>query len=129
MENARLSAQPCEVAPEMISMIRLNIALFAASLVATALAIAAEPTPNPDRSRGELLYTTHCVSCHTAQIHWRDKRLAKDWTSLKAQVRRWQSNVGLNWNDDDIVEVARRLNALYYHYPQTADHVGLNAPR
>ena len=110
-------------------MIRPNIALLAASLLASAFAVAAEPAPNPDRSRGELLYSTHCVTCHTAQIHWRDKRLAKDWTSLKAQVRRWQSNVGLNWNDEDVVEVARRLNALYYHYPQTADQVGLNAPR
>jgi len=118
-----------KAAPETASMIRSNVALLIASLLACALAIAAEPAPTPDRSRGELLYSTHCVSCHTAQIHWRDKRLVTDWPSLKAQVRRWQSNVGLNWNADDIVEVARRLNTLYYHYPQTADQVGLNAPR
>jgi hypothetical protein len=102
----------------------LPVALALASVYA-----AAQTSPTPDTSRAELLYSTHCVSCHTTQIHWRDKRLAKDWTSLKAQVRRWQSNVGLNWSDDEIVAVARRLNALYYHYPQTADQVGLNAPR
>jgi hypothetical protein len=118
-----------EVAPESPSMIRSNIALSTASLLVSALAVAAEPAPNPDRSRGELLYSTHCVSCHTSQIHWRDNRLATDWPSLKAQVRRWQSNVGLNWSDSDVVEVARRLNALYYHYPQTSDQIGLNAPR
>ena len=110
-------------------MIRSNVALLIASLLASALAVAAEPAPNPDRSRGELLYSTHCVSCHTSQIHWRDKRLVTDWASLKAQVRRWQSNVGLDWSDSDIVEVTRRLNALYYHYPQTSNQVGRYAPR
>jgi mono/diheme cytochrome c family protein len=106
---------------------RSTILVLAALGSVSVLAAAQAPTAAP--SRGELLYSTHCVSCHTAQIHWRDKRLATDWTSLKGQVRRWQSNVGLNWNDDEIVDVARRLNTLYYHFPQTSDQVGLNTRR
>lgn len=71
-----------------------------------------------DAARGKLLYATHCVACHSAEIHWRDRKLATDWNSLKAQVRRWQGVMGLGWRDDDITLVARYLNTLYYHYPE-----------
>ena len=75
--------------------------------------------------RGQLLYTTHCIECHTTQMHWREQRAAQDWDSLKAQVRRWQGNAGLGWNEDDVVEVARHLNETIYHHPQTSDRVSL----
>lgn len=68
-------------------------------------------------SRGELLYATHCSGCHTADIHWRRQKLATNWNSLVTQVRRWQTNIGLLWNDDEIEEVARYLNALHYGFP------------
>jgi mono/diheme cytochrome c family protein len=84
--------------------------------------------PAPSQSRGELLYNTHCISCHTTQMHWRNDRQAQDWDSLKLQVRRWQGNAGLQWGDADIAEVARHLNDSIYHFPQTDDRVGL-APR
>ena len=73
--------------------------------------------PTRDASRGELLYTTHCIACHTTQVHWREKKLATDWTSLQSEVRRWQGATGLGWSNQDIAEVARYLNALHYHYP------------
>lgn len=94
--------------------LRLLSSLLSA-LVFGALPVAAQPTP--DNARGELLYSTHCVSCHTAQVHWRDKKLATDWPSLRAQVHRWESNIGMNWTDDDIAAVARYLNAHYYRFP------------
>jgi mono/diheme cytochrome c family protein len=74
-------------------------------------------------TRGELLYATHCIACHTTQMHWRDERRAKDWESLKAQVRRWQATAGLQWSDADIAEVARHLNQTIYHYAQPYDRV------
>jgi mono/diheme cytochrome c family protein len=70
-----------------------------------------------DPQRGELLYSNHCIACHSTQIHWRDKKLAKDYQSLLAEVGRWQRLGGLGWNDEDISAVARYLNTLYYHYP------------
>jgi mono/diheme cytochrome c family protein len=66
--------------------------------------------------RGELLYSTNCLECHTERIHWRDKRLARDWESLVAEVGRWQSVLGLGWGDEEIGAVARYLNALHYGY-------------
>jgi mono/diheme cytochrome c family protein len=70
-------------------------------------------------SRGELLYGTHCVACHTSQIHWRDQRLARDWGTLKAQVRRFQDAAYLRWSDDDIEAVAHYLNDTIYRFPET----------
>ena len=68
-------------------------------------------------TRGELLYTTHCVACHNARVHWREQRLATDWKSLRAQVRRWQGIQKLRWSDADVDEVARYLNTYYYDFP------------
>lgn len=73
------------------------------------------------QSRGELLYNTHCIACHTTQLHWRDKKVATDWNSLKAQVRRWQAAAMLGWNESDIVDVARHLNGRFYHFTQPSD--------
>lgn len=70
-----------------------------------------------DATRGELLYSTHCIACHSAQVHWREKRRATDWASLQSEVRRWQGVSGLGWSNEDIAEVARYLNALHYRYP------------
>ena len=81
------------------------------ALAALALAASAQA-----ESRGELLYATHCIACHTAQVHWRDQKLATDWNSLKAQVRRWQAAAQLGWSDDDIVEVTSYLNQRFYRF-------------
>jgi mono/diheme cytochrome c family protein len=92
--------------------------IFAVLLVCLGIPAVANALPKGETPRGELLYTTHCIACHNATIHWRDKKIAKDWIGLKAQVRRWQDISGLAWSDRDIVEVAGYLNARYYHYPE-----------
>lgn len=77
----------------------------------------------PVATRGQLLYTTHCVTCHTTQMHWRNGKLAHDWDSLKLQVSRWQGTAGLQWDDADIVEVTRYLNDAIYRYSQSDGRV------
>jgi hypothetical protein len=78
------------------------------------------------QSRGELLYTTHCISCHTTQMHWRENRAANNWASLKVQVQRWQGAASLAWSDGDILDVSRYLNESIYHFrpPQARPPVG-----
>ena len=73
------------------------------------------------QSRGELLYSTFCVACHTTQMHWRDKRIAVDLPSLTTQVRRWHTNAGQSWSEADIDEVVRHLNHIYYKFPPTSE--------
>jgi hypothetical protein len=94
-------------------------------LALLAVALCGGPALAQDRvpSRGELLYTTHCVACHTTQVHWRDKKLATDWPNLKAQVQRWRARASLDWNDADVTEVALFLNDTIYRHPQTTNQV------
>ncbi len=66
--------------------------------------------------RGELLYSTYCIACHSAQIHWRDKKLATDWSRLRSEVRHWEGFARLEWTEDDVVAVAKYLNTMYYRY-------------
>lgn len=88
------------------------------AMLSICLGIPAFAAAAGDASRGELLYTTHCIACHSEKIHWRDNKIARDWSGLKAQVTHWQGIAGLAWSDSDIVEVARYLNARHYHYPE-----------
>jgi mono/diheme cytochrome c family protein len=91
-------------------------------------ALQAQAVPGVPVTRGQLLYDTHCIACHDAQVHWRDNKLVTDWDSLKEQVRRWQLRAGQGWTEAEIVEVARYLNGVFYRYPQTSDLVGRLAP-
>lgn len=86
--------------------------ILAAAVAACGAAQAQTMAP----TRGELLYTTHCKLCHTEQMHWRALNRARDWDSLKAQVRRWQGEAKLQWSEDDIDEVARHLNDTIYGF-------------
>jgi mono/diheme cytochrome c family protein len=91
-----------------------------AVLLLTALAAGASPVQSQAQTRGELLYSTHCVTCHTTQMHWRDQRLATDWNSLKALVKRWQGVAALDWSEADILEVTRHLNDRIYKFEPAA---------
>lgn len=92
----------------------LALASFALSLSSPAQA---DEQTDHDVSRGKLLYSLHCVACHTEQKHWLANKKVSDWPSLVSQVRLWQSISNLKWDNHDIESVARHLNTLYYHYP------------
>ena len=78
---------------------------------------AADEQPIRSAGRGELLYSTHCITCHDTQVHWREKKFVTNWPSLRTEVRRWQEISRLAWGDDDVAAVASYLNALHYRYP------------
>lgn len=91
---------------------------LALALAAGAAAAQQAPAPSPSQSRGKLLYDTHCIACHNEQMHWRTLHQARDWDTLRAQVRRWQANAGLGWPDADVDAVARYLNDTIYGFPR-----------
>ncbi|WP_427914979.1 cytochrome C [Ramlibacter sp. MMS24-I3-19] len=91
-----------------------RLALLGLLVLIAARGVAAQ-TNAPDRAA--LLYETHCVTCHTEQVHWRDKRLPGDWDGLRAQVNRWQEVQSLHWSQDDVTAVTRLLNERYYGFP------------
>lgn len=108
-----------QIEAEDDAMSKLNKIFFALCLLMGAHTMAYAQGKQSE-SRGELLYTTHCNSCHTSKIHWREQKLASDWNSLVVQVRRWQGISGLNWNDEEVADVANYLNAVFYKYINTA---------
>lgn len=100
-------------------------AVLAAATCLVGAGTMAQVQTQPVPTRGELLYNTHCITCHTSQMHWRNDKQATDWESIKVQVRRWQEIAGLAWSDADITEVSRYLNDTIYQYPQTGGSVGM----
>lgn len=92
--------------------------LVALGIVLWGLAGPAVARTRTDALRGELLYSTHCIGCHSTQLHWRDRKAARNWASLKAEVERWQKTSGLGWREEDVSDVARYLNAVYYRFPE-----------
>lgn len=94
------------------------------------LAMAAAAATAQTGDRGRLLYETHCIQCHTTQMHWREQRLARDWDTLRGQVVRWQAAATLDWDPDDIEAVTRFLNDTIYRFPRAQAHRdGGAAPR
>lgn len=95
-----------------------------------ALTQAQAQTPGQAQSRGEMLYSTHCIACHTTEIHWRDKSLVTNWDTLKKQIQRWQGVAGLGWSEADMLEVARYLNQIHYRFePATIPIASAGPPR
>lgn len=94
----------------------MRVPILVLALLAAGPLFAQPATPHTP-TRGELLYSNHCIECHTVQMHWRTLKLARDWDSLKYQVRRWQGEANLEWSEDDIDAVARHLNDTIYRFP------------
>ena len=92
------------------------LAVLAAFLVGAG-AQAQGASAGGDETTGRALYNAQCNGCHRTQIHWRDRKIVEDWPSLLREVRRWQQNSGLAWSDDEVLAVARHLNATWYHFP------------
>jgi hypothetical protein len=61
-------------------------------------------------------------------MHWCNQRLARDWVTLKAQVRFWQEVVILDWSEADIEDVARDLNDTIYQFPRQVGKLGAATP-
>ena len=74
-----------------------------------------------DLANGRALYQSACDMCHSQNIHWREKRLARSWELLVKEVTRWQSNAGRHWESSEIRDVAAYLNERFYQLPCPPD--------
>ena len=88
-----------------------GIVLLAATLVASSLALGADP------DRGRMLLDTHCVSCHDSRVYKRDSKLGTNYEEIRKQVLRWETNVSLKWSDNDIDAVTTYLARTFYKVP------------
>jgi len=101
----------------------LAVALLMSHVGATAenLTDVAARLASADLDHGRKLYENSCDACHTANLHWRDKRLVDSWAGLLQQVDRWQRNSGQSWAPADIKDVAAYLNTRFYQLPCPAN--------
>jgi len=76
------------------------------------------PARDNSKTRGQLLYETHCIACHQSTLHIRDRRKAKSIAEINQWVSRWVSYQKLNWTIEDIQLVANYLNQQFYHYKE-----------
>ena len=104
------------------------LAGFLFAFAFTAAPASAQTVASPDRllsaadlANGRALYQSACDMCHSQNIHWREKRLARSWELLVKEVTRWQSNAGRHWESSEIRDVAAYLNERFYQLPCPPD--------
>jgi mono/diheme cytochrome c family protein len=69
-----------------------------------------------EKPRGQLLYETHCNSCHDNSVHGRNPRKAASIEKIEYFVKRWSTELNLKWSQSDIEAVTGYLNSRYYQY-------------
>ena len=97
---------------------RICLLFCAVALAAGCASPPEQPSPPMVSSdRGGDLYRDSCNACHTAQVHWREKRMVQTWDDLIFQVTRWQRIADLRWSQEEVADVAAYLNAVFYDLP------------
>ena len=89
------------------------------ALLATTLAISTltiMPAHAEDPHPGRSLHDRNCQSCHDTAVYTREKRMVGDVDGLRTQVARCETNLSLQWFDDQKDSVVRYLNDSYYHF-------------
>ena len=104
--------------------IRMAVALAGALMLAASLSANAQ-----DPARGKELYETRCVGCHSKSVHNRASRKARDFEGVRAEVSRWNRELGGVWRAEEVDDVSVYLNERYYKFqcPQSVCKVDKRA--
>jgi hypothetical protein len=94
----------------------MRVAALGAVLVCS-LVCALAPAHAADGERGRVLYEARCDLCHRTSVHVREARKATTFEALRAQVARWNMELGGAWSRDEINDVTVYLNSRYYFFP------------
>lgn len=94
-----------------------RIAGFAAVLVVGCVMCVPASAHGADTDRGRALYEARCDLCHSTSVHVRESRKAISFEGVRAQVARWNGELGGAWSADDINDVTVYLNNRYYFFP------------
>ncbi len=85
-------------------------------LIGAVLLLAASAAFGAEPERGRVLYELRCGTCHTQSVHGRAKRAATDFIDVRRWVARWNENLRLGWDEEEIDDVAVYLNDTFYRY-------------
>lgn len=80
---------------------------------------------NADVKAGKALVDKHCISCHASsyggdgsEIYTRDFHKVENSKGLVQQVRNCNTNLGLQWFEDEELNAAAYLNQQYYKFKE-----------
>ena len=97
----------------------IGILFYLASLQA----VANDFFSKADAVAGKILVDKHCINCHAESyggdgsgIYTREYNRVKSSKGLLAQVRNCNTMIGLNWFDEEELNVASYLNKMYYKF-------------
>ncbi len=71
----------------------------------------------------KLFDKSQCQKCHGTEVFTREDHTVKDIAGLSKQVRMCDSQLSVNWFDDEIADVVAYLNDAFYKF-ETSDKTG-----
>ena len=87
------------------------------TLALACMLCAPAPARGADAERGRALYEARCDACHGASVHVREARKGTSFEGVRAQVARWNAELGGGWSADEINDVTVYLDNRYYLFP------------
>lgn len=85
--------------------------------------VSADPFAKGDPVIGKRMVEKYCISCHASSfggdgsdIYTRENHRVKTSGELIAQIRTCNTNLGLNWFEDEELHAASYLNKTYYKF-------------
>ncbi len=76
----------------------------------------ASPAVIADADKGKKLHAKYCTKCHGSEVYTRKDSFVNSREALYKQVKRCQLNVGAQWLDKDIDNVADYLDQSFYRF-------------
>ena len=105
-----------------MKLLMIAIAGLLAAQTATA---APDIFKKADVNAGKALVQQHCISCHASsyggdgsEIYTRDFHKVEHAKGLVQQVRNCNTNLDLQWFEEDEINAAAYLNQQYYHFKE-----------
>ena len=92
----------------------MNIPLL--TLITLCLVAASNSLLAANVENGKKLQQKNCMSCHDDGMYSREDRFIKTVSSLRTQVQRCESTLGLTWFDEEVDDVTAYLNQSFYHF-------------
>lgn len=92
--------------------------LLSVLTMAATFSLPLSATAKGNADNGKTLFAkSQCQKCHGTEVFTREDRKVTDTAGLEKQVRMCDSQLSVNWFDDEIDDVVAYLNKTYYKFP------------
>jgi mono/diheme cytochrome c family protein len=87
-------------------------AITSASMLS--LAVVCGAAQAQETSRGQMLYETHCATCHTERLHDREKSIIRNYADLRAEVHKRAAMTNRRFTRDELEDIIEFLDRSHY---------------